>query len=290
MENEKMTKPIIISYSELFKWQTCRRQYFYRSILDLVPVENSGAIDTGIKGHALLQTFYELIKEGKSKEEAAAVVKEHAKKLMNINNLLPDFNILKAWTLVDNYIRDNDFESEAYLVENRFLFPANRLSDDVELENVQIGFTPDIVFQRTGGRLDVEDSKFVARAWNKQKINRFQQAKLYQIFLRNMGYDVSRTILRFFNVTTATITYKSYIMEKDEEASLIHDFVTGASELAFYKRLMLEGDHTQAIRTMNYTACQFCPYEFPCSIEAEGKDASKTFNTQYKKGKYDYSK
>jgi hypothetical protein len=43
-------------------------------------------------------------------------------------------------------------------------------------------------------------------------------------------------------------------------------------------------------RTMNYTTCQGCQFEFPCTLEAEGKDASNTLKSQYKRSTYDYSK
>lgn len=292
---------MIISYSEVFKWQTCQRQYSYSFMRRLRPLEESGAISTGIKGHALLQSFYEGLREGKSKEEAHALVLESAKKLMNKESFA-DFSLLKAWTLVDNFIRDNDFNSQAVLVENRFIIPVATFAEpslwgDNDFEDVQIGFTPDVVLERTGGKLDIEDAKFVQRAWSKSKLNRYQQIKLYQIFLEAMGYDISRCLIRFFNVTTADISTQSYTMTKAEEQNLISDFLAGVGEIARYRRNFEENNtdttrenFLQATpRTMNYTACQYCAFEFVCTLEAEGKSAQKSFDSLFTRSTYDYN-
>lgn len=295
IEEQRVSDPIIVSFSEIFKWQTCQRQYAYRFDLGLAPIEESDAIKTGVKGHRLLQSFHELLREGKTKEEALELVQKQARKLMEpqkkglLSDFTIDYNLLKAWTLVDNYIRETDFTSQAILVENRFLFPASLLDNDPILENVQIGFTPDVVFERTGGRLDVEDYKFIQRAWSASKINRFPQVKLYQIFMSLMGYDVSRGILRFFNVQTAKITDKNYILTETEEQNLIYDFMEGVKEVVRYKTVPIE-TRKQAPRTMNYTACQYCAFEYICSLEAEGKDASHSIETQFAKSTYDYNR
>lgn len=283
----------IVSYSEVFKWDTCQRQYYYRFGLGLKPLEESDAIVKGVKGHKLLQSFYSAMQSGKTKEEALALTQQSAKNLIN-NERVTDFSLIKAWTLVDNYIKSTDFRSSAILVENRFLFPAATLApnvrdvDDYNLWDVQIGFTPDVVFERKGGMLDVEDSKFVARAWSKSKLNRFQQAKLYQIFLKSMGYNISRSVIRFFNTTTGEIKEQPYTLSKGEEETLIHDFFAGVAEILRYKQ-QPEEVKCNTRRTMNYTACQFCAFEFPCTLEAEGKDASKTLKNLYTKSDYDYS-
>jgi len=285
---------MIISYSELFKFQTCKRQYQYSFGLGLRPIEESGPIATGSAGHKLLQVLYELLREGVDKEKALVTVTRKAKELSTIAGTgLVDFNMLKAWTLVENYIRETDFVNEVELVENRFLVPIEVILSDIEvdrfnLNDVQIGFTPDLVCKRKGDKLDIEDAKFVGRAWSKSKLNRYPQLKLYQIFLKRMGYDISRTVLRFFNTTTGEITTRPYILGVAEEENLIKDFIDGVIDLVQFKGLP-DSVKVQAPRTMNYTACQFCAFEFPCSLEAEGKDASKTLENLYKKSEYDYN-
>ncbi len=285
----------IISYSELFKWDTCQRQYYYGFGLGLRPQEENGSINTGVKGHRLLQDFYNLLGEGHSKEEALEIIRGSASKLIKSESITEIGPLLKAWTLVDNYIQTTDFTSEAVIVENRFLFPLSMVAPESyllaypELAYVQIGFTPDVVFERTGDIVDVEDAKFVARAWSKSKLERFPQAKLYQIFLRRMGYNVSRSIVRFFNVTTGKINEQTYTLSVAEENTLIHDFIEGVLEVLMYRKLDDESKKS-ARRTMNYTACQFCPYEYICTLEAEGKDATKTMQSQFVKSDYDYTR
>lgn len=280
----------IVSYSEVSKVQTCERQHHYRFNLGLSPIEESAAIMTGVKGHKLLQTFYELLKEGWDKEDARKHVHEQATKMSKNGNTI-DFSLLKAWTLVDNFIREAVFTAEAILIENRFLVPANKLIGYVEgldLDNVQIGFTPDVVLQRKGNFIDIDDAKFVGRAWSQKKLNHFPQSKLYQLFMEAMGYTISRTQIRFFNTTTAAITTKSYVMKPAEKITLMHDFMQGVKRVVEIRNKNAY-DQALAPRTMNYTACDYCPFDFPCTLEAEGKDATRTLESLYTVSKYDYN-
>jgi len=278
----------IVSYSEVVKWQTCPRQYYYRFILGCAPTEESSAITTGIKGHKLLQYFYELMREGRTKEEALEIIQQKALELQQKSSF-SDFSILPAWTLVDNYIRDTDFTHEAKMIENRFLFPVSRLDNSPDLAHVQIGFTPDLVIERKGKRLDIEDAKFVGRAWSAKKLERFPQTKLYQLFMEGMGYQISRTLIRFFNTTTAKMSIYPYVMEPAEKKILTRDFLTGVRAVLAYK----EGPKKElalAPRTMNNNNCQGCSFSFPCNLEAKGKSAEKTLASQYIKSDYDYTR
>lgn len=286
-------KSIVVSYSEIFKFQTCPRQYYYRFILNRAPIEESEAIATGIKGHRLLQSFYESLQAGSSKEKALADTKRKAEQLMKESNI-PDFLLVKAWTLVDNFIRGTEFTAATLLVENRFLLPLERLADAHgiqadDLKDVQIGFTPDLVTERKGGKIDIEDAKFIQRAWSKSKISRFPQLKLYQLFMELMGYDISRCMLRFFNVKTSSITTEPYTMMEEEKYILARDFIFGIRDTIALKNADPERQR-QAHRTMNYTACQYCQFEYPCTLEATGKSAQITLETQYTKSNYDYTR
>jgi hypothetical protein len=279
---------MIISYSELSRFDTCDRQYYYNFILGLQPVDASEAIDTGTKGHKLLQIFYTELQTGKTKEKALATVIQKAQEVIFATGM-PDSRMLKAWLLVENYIRDNEFKTEAVLVENRFLFPFSMLDDDPEYADVQVGFTPDVVFKRSGDFYDVEDFKFVGREWSAKKKERFQQAKLYQLFLRRMGYQVTRSIIRFFNTQTGRISYDAAAMTDAEEAIIIRDFVAGVKELVDFKRQPPE-KLALSRRTTNVSTCQYCFYSFPCTLEAQGKDATKTFKSEFITRDYDYGK
>jgi hypothetical protein len=279
---------MIISYSEIFKFDTCKRAFYYSYVKNLRPIVLSDPMDTGTKGHSLLQTFYTCLQEGMNKTEAIKSVTDAASKVL-VQNGLTDMNMVKAWTLVDNYIRDNEFEAEAVLVENRFLFPFSLLCDDPKYAHIEIGFTPDVVFKRTGGFYDVEDAKFIGRAWSGKKLDHYTQAKLYQVFLRRMGYPVTRSIVRFFNTTTAKITYSGDTLEKAEEAILIEEFIDTIKEVADHKSLPLTVLE-KSRRTANYTICQGCFFSYPCALEAKGKSATGTFANDFVKSDYDYTR
>jgi len=248
----------------------------------------SDPMTTGTKGHRLLQSFYEALREGDTKEEAQHRTRIKAQAMISTENISEVGTLLTSWTLVDNYIRDTDFFPEAVLVENRFLIPLSIFTDDPNLADVQVGFTPDVVFERKGGFFDVEDAKFVGRAWSAKKLNRFPQAKLYQIFLNAMGYNVTRTIVRFFNTKTGKVNAQNYTLKSGEEDILIRDFINAVREVLAFRE-QYEFARSEARRTMNYSTCQYCFFEAPCSLEAEGKDASKTLAYEFVKSDYDYN-
>lgn len=281
----------VISYSELAKFDTCERQYYYTFELGLRPIEQSEAIATGTKGHKLLQSFYECMKIGKSREESIEIIQHRAKDLMTSMHPVEVGSLLKAWNMVDNYIRKTDFGTKKVsLVENRFLFPAEQLDlDNPNIKHIQIGFTPDVVFERTGGWLDVEDSKFIGKAWPEAKLDHFRQNKLYYIFLKRMGYKVSRCSVKFFNTTTGKVTEKNDTITPVEESTIIRDFVRGLEEVVNYRDFPPEyKKHSR--RTMNFYTCQFCAFSRPCKLEEQGKDVTNMLRNQYVKNEYDYTK
>ncbi len=276
---------MIISYSELVKWDTCPRQYYYSFVKGLQPLEMPEPMMLGINGHKLLQNFYTFMGEGYPKEEAQRLTTKSSEKLLQNNKY--DLPLLKAWTLVDNYIRATEFKSEAIIVENRYLFPLSQLSDHPLVQDVQIGFTPDVVFQRQGGFCDVEDAKFVGRAWAESKLKHFVQAKIYQILLKRMGYNVSRSTVRFFNTQTAQIKSHNAELKFGEEATIIQDLISAVVEVVHYKNDAFRLANTR--RTTNNNMCQGCAFDFPCTLEGQGKDASRTFDSLFRKKDYDYN-
>jgi CRISPR/Cas system-associated exonuclease Cas4 (RecB family) len=277
---------MIISYSELTRWDTCRMQYHYGHMEKLVPLEVSEPIATGNAGHALLQKFYSLLGDNFNIKDAVKQVNDTANTLLLSNKFgATGTPLLTAWVMVQNYIQSTEFKAEAVIVENRFLFPLSDLTDIPEASEIQIGFTPDVVFKRTGGFCDVEDSKFVGRAWSESKIKRFQQAKLYQIFLQRMGYNISRSQIRFFNTKTTKISVVPFELKAAEEKTLTREFVDACLEVAEYRN----NPNRLTRRTMNNNTCQGCFYEHICTLEAQGIDATWAKRSMFMKSDYDYS-
>lgn len=280
----------VVSYSEVSKRDGCARQYYYRYILGLQPVTETIPIATGKKGHKLLQTFYTLLQQGKTIDEAWVIMNKQATEMLKNTSLANAGTVMNAWTLVDNYMKSYKItKSESLLVENRFQVPASRFSNDPIFEDVMIGFTPDLVTQRMGGFCDVEDAKFVGKAWGDAKLDQYQQLKLYEIFLKEMGYNISRTILRFFNTTTGSIVEHKYTMDKVERDNILNDFMIAVADTVRFKNLPVEEIKRLSRRTLNTNDCQFCLFKFPCSLERKGKSATVTLQTDYVKSEYDYN-
>lgn len=276
----------IVSYSELYSFDTCQRLHMYRHTMNLRPIKESDALATGNKGHKLLQPFYEGLREGMSKEEALFHASRLAEKLMKEEDRA-DFPLLKAWVMVERFVRENEFTAKTVLVENRFLIPASTLSPDSRLVDVQIGFTPDLVLEYFNKVLIIEDAKFVQRAWSKSKLNRYTQLKIYQLLLNLLGYNVKRCSIRMFNTSgNGSITEIPAGIKNAEDAKTVQrDLVESIIQLIEYKR---NGVVFNARRTNNYTACQYCRFEYVCTQQAEGKDVSKTLKYEFVKSNYDY--
>lgn len=282
-----LSTPITTSYSEVSKWDTCHRQFYYNFGLGLQPSTPSEAVNLGIKGHKLLQQFYIALGTGMTKQKALDTVSKAAAETIK-NEHFTDISILSAWILVEKFIRETEFPYETAFVEKRFMIPASKLTDATDLRDVMIGFTPDVVFKRAGNFYEIEDAKFTGRAWSQKKTNRTIQLKLYQIFLKKMGYKVSNTRIRFFNTESSKHSYQNSVLDPHEEFTILREFIQTVREVAKFKQQPLE---LQSLvrRTQNTGVCQYCPFEEPCTLELKGKDASNTLKYLYVKKEYDYN-
>lgn len=265
----------IVSFSEVYAWQTCTRQFYYHYGLGLTPIEDKDSISKGTQGHRLLQNFYRGIQRGLSKEEALEEMRELFREEKT-------HEFIEVWMMVEEYINTLKLEGEALLVEEAFVIPVAGEYD------LSIGFTPDLVWNQKGKKIIIEDYKFVGRMWAKSKLSRYTQIDLYNTFLSKMGYDVSKGILRFFNLTTYKFPHQTYTPSQVRLDNLYKEFVRSALEIQEFKNLPLDEQNEIATRTINYTVCQWCSYVFPCNLELDGKDASRTLATQYKPNKYGY--
>lgn len=265
---------MIISFSQVYCWQTCKREFYYKYGLGLTPANESNAIAIGVYGHKLLETFYKALQKGATKEEARIAIQSHK---LNYETL----EMVNAWVLVDNYIRALDLKGSIVQVERAFILPTAM--------DLTIGFTPDLIWDYKDKRLEAEDYKFIGRQWPNNKLARYSQLNLYTTFLERLGYDVKLGTLRFFNVKTMKISKKEYTPSRIVKDRLYEEFIVAALEAAEFLSLPVAEQKDIAIRTINYTVCQWCKFNFPCTLELEGKDASKTFAAEYVENTYGYT-
>jgi hypothetical protein len=221
----------------------------------------------------MLKTFYRSIQQGATREEAIKALKDEIDEV--------NIDILRAWTLLEPYTRTCDLSAEILFVEEPFIVPV------AEEYEISIGFTPDVVLKRKGDMIDIEDWKFIVKAWTNKKINRYLQTRLYYLFMELLGYNISRSRLRMFNIDTGKMTYRDFPMTAEEKRILHRDFFTAALEVKQFKEQPVAAQYL-APRTFNNNNCAFCTFEYPCGLEAEGKDASKTLMTMYKGDPYGY--
>lgn len=268
----------IVSYSEIYSFQTCMRQYYYANTLDLRPVNERGSLKKGISGHRMLQSYYDAVHIGKDKDDAMQEV---------LDNLPTDLEpeMLSAYALVNNFVQELDKEIRKYeilYVEEPFL---------LRIDNgLTIGFTPDIVYKKDAEHI-IEDGKFISRMWPKNKLTRYTQLDIYNSLLRKLGIPISKGYIRFLNVETGRINKQLYNPDDERLKNIYDEFITLARKVKAFKDQPVADQKIGALRTLNYHAvCQGCDYVLPCDFELSGKDASKTLLTQYIASDYGYLK
>lgn len=272
----------VISYSEVAIYQQCTQRYYYHFGLGLKALDMGPAITTGIDGHKMLERYYKAVLEGKDQESALAKM-HNSVETMTAEKL-------KAWMLANSYAQEFSSKGKPLLVEEAIIFkPEESLSLGVlGLDGLTVGFTPDLVWETKNGHIQVEDYKFVGRAWSKKKLAHYRQLNLYIVFLRALGYNVTEGILRFFNTTTNQSSSYSFKPTSRELEILKNDFVKEALKVREFRLQPVVEMREAASRTLNYSTCSYCPFNYPCSLEAKGLSAQKTFATQYTENDYGY--
>lgn len=256
----------VVSYSELFTYMTCPRQHYYRYILGRAPLQVSHTVDRGIEGHDLLKEFYTGIQNGLSFDEAKERMDQYL-----LSKGERSVALYEAWLLICEYLKTLDLHGTVVKVEQRFVTPINH--------GLSLGFTPDLVFHHKDKRLDLEDYKFIAQQWPHNKLARFTQLHVYRGLLRRLGYDVRRARLRFFNWTTAKVTYRDYPLNEAQTQRILDELFRVAEHVRQMKEARYEA---LAIRTLNYNTCRWCVYVEPCTGELEGRDMSRTLENAFK--------
>lgn len=274
----------VVSYSEVSIFQYCTRRFYYQFGLGLRPIEQGKAIGTGVEGHTFLERFYKKLQSGATQADALDFMFEH-----NPKNTISGEK-LKAYTIASGYARDLKLQGEPWAVEQPVIVkPTEHISHGVlGINDLYIGFTPDLVWEKPNGFLEVEDYKFSGRDWNPKKVSHYRQLNIYNALLREQGHNVSRGILRLFNTTTGQNREIIFDPSIKELTILKSEFVRAALQVKEFKELPITEQREIAIRTLNYQSCGFCPYTFPCSLEAQGKDATRTLETQFTHSDYGY--
>lgn len=267
---------MIISYSEVKSWQDCEYRFYYQYGLGLIPKTEGHAIDAGHAGHSIMKAFYRAIRNGKSKEEAILIARLELDRYTSLH----DFNdrAVKAWALAENYISTLSLKGRPILVDEPLQL------DKTSEYGFKIGFTPDLVWDDR-----VEDYKFISKAWSSNKQDRYSQLDLYAIFLRQLGYDIKRAVLRFFNLQTNKVTKRVVDLNPTKLNRIYSDFIRKATEIRDFKELPVAAQRIEATRTFNESTCNWCKYVLPCIYEVNGQDASRTLSTQFKENtRYGY--
>lgn len=251
-----------LSYSQVKLFTECKRKFYYRYVLKISPKELPTPFKVGTMGHLLLETFLKALSEGKSKEEAIAVMDEKHRE-----EVRQDMDYLPAYFLVRKYIDDFDSSIPVEIESD--------LESDIPGLSTPIKFRADVVVNHI-----VEDFKFISRQWESFRKSRYRQIHLYIFLLRRLGYRIDGGRVRFFHLTTndpnKALTYQNIMPSEQELNRFIVEFRDLAEQVLEFKSWEAEKQELKATRNLNEVACRGCPYLMPCLLQEQGKDITST--------------
>jgi hypothetical protein len=261
---------MIVSGSELATFNECEMQHHYKYVKGYNPNSESIAIMTGNFGHDNQEQFFKSIESGKTKEEALNAITPIA------NN---EFG-LKAASLSYRFCSDFNVDSgKPVIIEKKMIVPLT--------EDIDIGFTPDLLWEYNSGEMKLFDWKFTGRTWSEKAAQMHYQLPSYVGHLnRTFGYKITHINYVFFNTKSAEAKYKiqSFRVNDTEVDSIVDDQIKAADRLG-------ATEPYDVFRINHKNICDYCVFQFPCSLERKGKDATETWKLMFntKSTGYGYS-
>lgn len=280
---------MIISNTRITTHNTCTLQEHYMYTLGLVPRNLSLPLYRGILGHSALETYYSLIADGLSSEEAAEaalmVVDSETQRIgeeevWNDEKLQEAFQIRKRIKAYPSIYANEPFRIIS--VEKQYL--ADFTAD------VQFGFIPDLVVEMIRGpkkgQVGIIDHKFQYNWKTVEELQLDGQLPKYRKALRLNGIPVQWVM--FNQVRTRDMNYRapsdmfrrSYGLANDTA-----DETIWAEQAETALEITVEHDFPEAAkkprRALAPMVCKSCFYREPCMLSLNGQDVTRLLEMDY---------
>lgn len=264
------------SHSEVEAFLQCERRHYYSYGEKLQGKGTSEALIRGIIGHEVLATYYQAIKDGKSRAEAQ------------------DEGIDKLYDMVAMY-RDDLSDSAKFETDLGFLIQNywdNYIDDDMVILEVEVLHTIqltdtfempvriDLLAKIPGRGIIAIDFKFCYDFFNVDKLDLSPQLPKYLAALTEMGvhvdgimYDEIRHRKTKENEADHSLKFRRtpVTITPNKVVTIMREQLMAAKRISQLKNLALPIWESKVLR--NPQACQMCPFTIMCAADLDGRDS-----------------
>lgn len=282
-----------VSHSETDSYLLCRRKHYYGYTKSLKRLSESDSLTRGTAGHAVLEAFYNTIREiggnDQAKQKAAfaqALEAAEAKlteleaegvgdsdRSMSLRSMLFDFYfpnepyVLQGWTIL--------------AVEQDFAL-------EYDEEGSTYPFVVDILAIDPQHRTVVIDHKFVYDFYTSDASDLQPQIPKYIGALRALGFTVDYgqyNMVRYRKIKDPKVEQITSQLDVTPNGVRVQttfiEQIGVATELRDRKKLPENVQEATAYRTANKMVCQSCSFADLCKAELQGQDAALVERSYY---------
>jgi hypothetical protein len=297
-----------ISNSEVNQWNKCQlawlRGYHPQSLL---AKKSFGPARTrGIIAHSSLETFYALIKEGETYddavEEAMYVIREEQKKASAMSDGDKMEMLRRLYDIMGKYYvhyKDDVKHWEVISTENFHAMEAGP-DDDFYLP-MRLDM---VIYQRSGkyaGEISPVDHKTTNDWWSKVMLNLNSQLPLYIRALKENGFKghptpvIRRGIFNFIRTRDikdpfpAEIFQRQFVVPKAPRIENVYkNHLKIAREIVVLKKLPFAEALDRVKWNLDTNSCKYCDFSEICEVTIEDEDPRFTLAASYERNTYGY--
>lgn len=292
-----MPKPHVVSNSEVNTWNECPRKYYYSYDLKLEKIGQGPARSVGNVGHAVLQRYFEFLKDNPGKffeagETALAFLGMWMSEMDSPTELEAANKVFRVLSQYFTHFALKHPLAKVLEVEKYY---QQDLTDEFSY-----GMTLDLLLQ-DGSFLYVVDHKFTYDFWRQTKVDTKGAAQIvkYYFVLKLLGFEVDEVMIneiRYRERHSRPYTFEEMFREDTWKPSsqatrqLMIDQVRISRKIIEHRNMPLEERERDAIRSLGSAACEFCDYSSLCIGELNGADIEPDIETYFQRKTYDYNK
>ena len=282
-----------VSHSETDSYLLCRRKHYYGYTKSLKRIGESDSLTRGTAGHAVLETFYNTIREiggndAKKQKEAFDQALEAAdKKLTELEAQGvgdSDRSMPLRSMLFDFYFPNEPYVRLGWTI----LAVEKEFALEYDEEGSRYPFVVDVLAIDPQHRTVVIDHKFVYDFYTSDASDLQPQIPKYIGALRALGFKVDYgqyNMIRYRKIKepkTEQITTQLDVTPNGVRVQTTFIEQIGvATELRDRKLLPEHIQEATAYRTANKMVCQSCSFADLCKAELQGQDAALVERTYY---------
>lgn len=288
---EELQDPRRISNSEVGTWTTCKRKYYFAFDLKLEKIERGEALSRGVIGHEVLESYYGILAEGHSHEDAKHIAATKLTEIMTRPG--SDMKLcLSLKTLLDRYwdYYQGHPDWEILEVESSYDLPmTNDFTMPMRLDL--------LIRIKSTGKIYILDHKFCYDFWSYHQIALSPQFAKYVAGLRYDGKQIDGCILN-------QIRYRSM---KDQDPAkyfkqevvvpsnakirnVVREHIVVSQEIVEHRSKPPGIREALSVHVLNTMICKGCDFKDICASELDGGETEFLIQNEYQTNTYDYNK